>query len=118
MPAAPHLPVPTLPVPRAPDRLPATIAALPKEETWLQSRAYRSDVAHFLRMLAIATPAELRQVDHKAVIVCERFMARPRALRRPRSAGSSPRCRVCSSTWSATVNRGPHGRRPAPEPRL
>jgi site-specific recombinase XerD len=50
------------------------LAAIPEEEIWLQSqksartrRAYRRDVAHFLRTLAIAIPAELRQVDHKAV---------------------------------------------------
>jgi hypothetical protein len=66
------------------DRLPATVAALaaiPEEEIWLHSqesartrRAYRRDVAHFLHTLAIATPAELRQADHKAVIARERFM--------------------------------------------
>jgi hypothetical protein len=30
--------------------------------------------AHFMLTLGIATPAELRQADHKAVIVWERFM--------------------------------------------
>jgi hypothetical protein len=29
-------------------------------------RAYRFDVQHFMRTLAITTPAELRQADHKA----------------------------------------------------
>jgi integrase/recombinase XerD len=75
---------PTLPAPRHADRLPSTMAALaaiPEEEIRLKKqksartrRAYRRDVAHFLRTLAIATPAELRQVDHKAVIAWERFM--------------------------------------------
>ena len=88
---------PTLPVPRAPDRLVstiATLAAIPEEEIRLHSqksartrRAYRSDVAHFLRTLAIATPAELRHADHKAVIAWERFMceterAAPSTVRR------------------------------------
>jgi integrase/recombinase XerD len=90
-------PVPTLPVPRAPDRLPstiATLAAIPEEEIRLQGqkiartrRAYRRDVVHFLRTLAIATPAELYQVDHKAVIAWEGFMresegAAPSTVRR------------------------------------
>jgi integrase/recombinase XerD len=93
-----------LPARRPLDRLPATVAALaaiPEEEIWLQSqksartrRAYRRDVAHFLRTLAIATPAELRQVDHKAVIAWERFMresehAAPSTVRRRLAALSS-----------------------------
>jgi hypothetical protein len=31
-------------------------------------RAYRLDVAHFMTTLDIATAAELRRADHKAVI--------------------------------------------------
>ena len=90
--------------PRPPDRLPstiATLAAIPEEEIRLHSqksartrRAYRRDVAHFLRTLAIATPAELRQVDHKAVIAWEGFMresegAAPSTVRRRLAALSS-----------------------------
>jgi integrase len=79
----------------------AALAAIPEEEIWLQKqksprtrRAYRRDVAHFLRTLAIATPAELRQVDHKAVIAWERFMretehAAPSTVRRRLAALSS-----------------------------
>jgi integrase/recombinase XerD len=59
----------------------SALAIIPEEEIWLQKqksartrRAYRRDVAHFLRTLAITTPAELRQADHKAVIAWERFM--------------------------------------------
>jgi integrase/recombinase XerD len=37
-------------------------------------RAYRLDVQDFMRTLAITTPAELRQADHKAVIAWERYM--------------------------------------------
>src|SRR3984893_4638642 len=57
------------------------LAAIPEEEIWLQKqksartrRAYRLDVQHFMRTLAITTPAELRQADPKAVIAWERFM--------------------------------------------
>jgi hypothetical protein len=31
-------------------------------------RAYRQDVQHFIRTLAITSPEELRQGDHKALI--------------------------------------------------
>src|ERR1700757_4295941 len=57
------------------------LADIPEEEIWLQKqksartrRAYRLDVQHFMRTLAISTPEELRQADHKAVIAWERFM--------------------------------------------
>jgi integrase/recombinase XerD len=57
------------------------LADIPEEEIWLQKQksprtrhAYRLDVQHFMRTLAITTPAELRQADHKAVIAWERFM--------------------------------------------
>src|ERR1700686_1280648 len=46
-------------------------AEIPEEEIWLQKqksartrRTYRLDVQHFMRTLAITTPAELRQADH------------------------------------------------------
>ena len=57
------------------------LADIPEEEIWLSKqksartrRAYRLDVRHFMRTLAITTPAELRQADHKAVIAWERYM--------------------------------------------
>jgi integrase/recombinase XerD len=57
------------------------LADIPEEQIWLQKqksartrRAYRLDVQHFMRTLAITTPAELRQADHKAVIAWERYM--------------------------------------------
>src|SRR5258708_26447906 len=57
------------------------LAEIPEEEIWLQKqksprtrRAYRLDIQHFMRTLAITTPAELRQADHKAVIAWERYM--------------------------------------------
>ena len=57
------------------------LAAIPEEEIWLASqksartrRAYRQDVAHFMRTLGITSPGQLRQVDHRAVIAWERIM--------------------------------------------
>ncbi len=59
----------------------AALAAVPEEEVWLASqksartrRAYKLDVAHFMRTIGISSPDELRQVDHRAVIAWERFM--------------------------------------------
>src|ERR1700730_17597550 len=59
----------------------AHLAQIPEEDIWLAKqksvrtrRAYWLDVQHFMRTLAITTPAELRQADHKAVIAWERFM--------------------------------------------
>src|ERR1700737_3738823 len=73
-----------LPTVTRPARLPSPIeqlADIPEEEIWLQKqksartrRAYRLDVQHFMRTLAIIAPEELRQADHKAVIAWERFM--------------------------------------------
>ena len=77
------------------------LAAIPEEEIWLASqtsartrRAYRLDVAHFMRVLGITTPEQLRQVDHRAVIAWERIMreqegAAPSTVRRRLSALSS-----------------------------
>jgi integrase/recombinase XerD len=58
-----------------------TIAALadtPEEGIWLAKqkstrtrRAYKLDVAHFMRALGIASIDELRRADHKAVITRE-----------------------------------------------
>jgi site-specific recombinase XerD len=57
------------------------LAAIPEEEIWLQKqksartrRAYRLDVQHFTRALAITAREELRQADRKAVIAWERYM--------------------------------------------
>ena len=79
----------------------AALAAIPEEEVWLASqksartrRAYRQDVAHFMRTLGIASPEQLRQVDHRAVIAWERIMreqegAAPSTVRRRLAALSS-----------------------------
>src|SRR2546423_14500134 len=59
------------------------LAGIPEEEIWLASRksartrrAYRQDVAHFMRTLNIRTPDEMRRVDHRtamtlAFITCQ-----------------------------------------------
>jgi site-specific recombinase XerD len=58
-----------------------SLKTIPEEEVWLASRksartrrAYRTDVAHFMRTFNISTPEELRRVDHRAVIAWERHM--------------------------------------------
>lgn len=77
------------------------LAEIPEEDIWLAKqksartrRAYRLDVRHFMATLAITTSDELRQVDHRAVIVWERIMretqrAAPSTIRRRLSALSS-----------------------------
>lgn len=57
------------------------LAAIPEEEVWLASRksartrrAYQNDVAQFMKMFGITSPAELRKVDHRAVMAWERLM--------------------------------------------
>lgn len=77
------------------------LAAIPEEEIWLAKqksartrRAYRLDVAHFLRSLRIETAEQLRRVDHRAVIAWERLQreeqgAAPSTVRRRLAALSS-----------------------------
>jgi integrase/recombinase XerD len=77
------------------------LAEIPEEEIWLAKqksartrRAYRLDVRHFMAMLEITDAAQLRQVDHRAVIAWERHMreverAAPSTVRRRLSALSS-----------------------------
>src|SRR5712692_10750620 len=57
------------------------LAAIPEEEVWLASRksartrrAYRNDVAHFMKTFGITSPEELRKIDHRAVMAWERLM--------------------------------------------
>lgn len=80
---------------------PEALAAIPEEEIWLAKqksartrRAYRLDVAHFMRTLSVTSPEQLRQVDHRAVTGWERLMreqegAAPSTVRRRLSALSS-----------------------------
>jgi len=57
------------------------LAAIPEEKIWLSNqksartrRAYKQDVAQFERTLGIASPEQLRQVDHRALIAWQRIM--------------------------------------------
>jgi site-specific recombinase XerD len=77
------------------------LAYIPEEEIWLAKqksvctrRADKLDVRHFIATIAITETAELRQVDHRAVIAWERQMrevekAAPSTIRRRMSALSS-----------------------------
>ena len=94
----------------------AELAAIPEEEVWLASqksartrRAYRQDVAHFMRVLGIATPEQLRQVDHRAVIAWERTMRETE-----RAAASTVRRRLSalSSLFKHLVRHGAAARNP------
>ena len=92
------------------------LAAITEEEIWLASqksprtrRAYRLDAAHFMRVLGITTPEQLRQVDHRAVMAWERIMreqegAAPLTVRRRLSA--------LSSLFKHLVRHGSVGRNP------
>jgi len=94
----------------------ADLAAIPEEEVWLASqksartrRAYRLDVAHFMRTLGITTPDQLRQVDHRAVIAWERIMRE-----QENAAASTVRRRLSalSSLFKHLVRHGSAGRNP------
>jgi len=92
------------------------LAAIPEEEVWLASqksartrRAYRLDVAHFMRSLGITTPDQLRQMDHRAVIAWERIMREQEG-----AAASTVRRRLSalSSLFKHLVRHGSAGRNP------
>jgi integrase/recombinase XerD len=110
-----------LPVPVAPGRV-STVAALadiPEEEIWLHKqksartrRAYRLDVQHFMRTLSIATPDELRQADHKAVIAWERFM---REIEGAASSTIRRRLAALSSLYKHLVRHGHAAKNPVGE---
>ena len=94
----------------------AELASIPEEEVWLASqksartrRAYRQDVAHFMRTLGIITPAQLRQVDHRAVIAWERTMRETE-----HAAASTVRRRLSalSSLFKHLVRHGAANRNP------
>src|SRR5262247_3013151 len=57
------------------------LASIPEEQVWLASRksartrrAYRNDVAHFMRTLNIQSIDEFRRIDHRAVMAWEQLM--------------------------------------------
>jgi len=92
------------------------LAEIPEEEVWLASqksartrRAYRLDVAHFMRTLGITSPEQLRQMDHRAVIAWERIM------REQQSAAASTvrrRLSALSSLFKHLVRHGAASRNP------
>ena len=110
---------PSLPIlPARPGQLAslADLAAIPEEEVWLASqksartrRAYKLDVAHFMRTLGITTPDQLRQVDHRAVIAWERIMREEEG-----AAASTVRRRLAalSSLFKHLVRHGAANRNP------
>jgi|SRR5882724_2453409 len=77
------------------------LAVVPEEDVWLAScksrhtrEAYARDVRHFMRTLSITSRAQLRAIDHRAVISWERYMrdvegAQPTTIRRRLAALSS-----------------------------
>jgi len=97
----------------------AQLADIPEEEIWLQKqksartrRAYRLDVQHFMRTLAITTPEELRQADHKAVIAWERYM---RETEHAASSTIRRRLAALSSLYKHLVRHGHAARNPVGE---
>ena len=97
------------------------LAAIPEEEVWLASqksartrRAYRQDVAHFLRTFGLTSSEQLRQVDHRAVIAWERIMREQEG-----AALSTVRRRLAalSSLFKHLVRHGAAGRNPLAEVR-
>jgi integrase/recombinase XerD len=97
----------------------ARLAQIPEEEIWLQKqksartrRAYRLDVQHFMRTLAIATPEELRQADHKAVIAWERYM---REIEGAASSTIRRRLAALSSLYKHLVRHDHASRNPVGE---
>jgi integrase/recombinase XerD len=104
------------------NRLPSPLrqlAEIPEVTIWLEKqknartrRAYRLDVQHFMKTLAITTPAELRQADHKAVIAWERYMRESEHV-----AASTIRRRLAalSSLYKHLVRHGHAARNPVGE---
>ena len=97
------------------------LADIPEEEIWLQKqkspctrRAYRLDVQHFMRTLAITAPEELRQADHKAVIAWERYM---RETEHAASSTIRRRLAPLSSLYTHLVRHGHAVKNPVSEVR-
>lgn len=76
------------------------LQSVPEEEVWLAGqlsthtrRAYKRDVAHFVRSMGIRSAEELRQVNRAAVVAWQNRLkergAKPRTIRRRLSALSS-----------------------------
>jgi hypothetical protein len=86
------------------------LAVVPEEDVWLASgksrhtrEAYARDVWHFMRTLAITSRAQLRAIDHRAVIAWERYM---REAECPPASGF-PAHRLDSPQIRDTTGSGP-----------
>src|SRR5947207_3366774 len=97
----------------------AQLAVIPEEHIWLSKqksartrRAYRLDIQHFMRILSIATPEELRQADHKAVIAWERYM---REVEHAASSTIRRRLAALSSLYKHLVRHGHAAKNPVTE---
>jgi integrase/recombinase XerD len=85
---------------------------LAKQKSPRTRRAYRQDVQHFMRTLAITAPEELRQADHKAVIAWERYM---REVEHAASSTIRRRLAALSSLYKHLVRHGHAARNPVGE---
>lgn len=97
----------------------AVLSSVPEEEIWLLSqksartrKAYKQDVAHFMRTLNINSPEELRQVDHRAVILWERQM---REAEGAQASTVRRRLAALSSLFKHLVTHGYAARNPVTE---
>jgi integrase/recombinase XerD len=111
--AATSLPVPIKTGPARVSTI-AQLADIPKEEIWLSKQkrvptrhAYRRDVQHFGRTLAITAPEESGQADHKAVIAWERYMREAEG-----AASSTIRRRLAALLYKHLVRHGHAPRNP------
>jgi site-specific recombinase XerD len=96
-----------------------SLATIPEEEVWLASQkstrtrlAYKKDVTHFMRMLRITQPEQLRQVDHRAVIAWEAQMRETEGLQ---SSTIRRRLSALSSLFSHLVRHGAARQNPVRE---
>lgn len=94
----------------------SALAEVPEEEIWLAKqksprtrRAYRQDVRHFMETLRIRSLEELRQVDHRAVIVWERHM---RETEGAQASTVRRRLAALSSLFKHLVEHGHAARNP------
>jgi site-specific recombinase XerD len=106
------------------DQLPGTsllesLAVIPEEEVWLASQksprtrlAYKKDVCHFMRVVGISRPEQLRQVDHRAVIAWEVHMRETEGLQ---NSTIRRRLSALSSLFSHLVRHGTAGENPVRE---
>jgi integrase/recombinase XerD len=97
----------------------AQLATIPEEDIWLAKqksartrRAYRLDVAHFMRTLDIASIDELRQADHRAVIAWEHHM---REIEHAAASTIRRRLAALSSLYKHLVRHGHAAKNPVTE---